>query len=500
MLAIPVSEARAHDDNSATLHAETYPLHKAAEAGDLDAANHFITIHGVAVNSKNDFDRTPLHQAADRASHDGHVSVVSLLIAAGAEVNAKSGINSTPLHYAAESGYASIASLLIAAEAEVNAKNDIDETPLHEAAVRGYISVVSLLITAGANVNVKDSYQGNTPLLDALGGGFVSIAFILIAAGAEANTKNNSGETPLHHAASSDYFSIVPTLIATGADVNAKKNNGKTPLHIAVSNSNSTVALVILAFGADVHIKDDEGYPALIDAAYYGLLDVVNRLLELGADVNAKGDDGWTALHEAAFNAHLDVVNLLLESGGDVNAEISSGEFSGATPLEVAFRRKHDNVRDRLIEYGGHWGEACANGHVVNPAGPSPPCVCEPPNVGTPGECVAPSVESCRELTSAKFYSATLSACVPLTNCQAGVTLNAETNRCDCPAGLVNRGKLCAPESDDFGELSDALLCGAFGGTVRMATGGREVCSGMDANDTFCIMDSAVGFSMSGIV
>ena len=27
---------------------------------------------------------------------------------------------------------------------------------------------------------------------------------------------------------------------------------------------------------------------------------------------------------------------------------------------------------------------------------------------------------------------------------------------------------LCTPESDDFGELSHELLCGAFGGTVQM--------------------------------
>ena len=34
---------------------------------------------------------------------------------------------------------------------------------------------------------------------------------------------------------------------------------------------------------------------------------------------------------------------------------------------------------------------------------------------------------------------------------------------------------------------------------MRTATGGREVCSGMDANDTFCIMDSAAGFPCRGL-
>ena len=70
---------------------------------------------------------------------------------------------------------------------------------------------------------------------------------------------------------------------------------------------------------------------------------------------------------------------------------------------------------------------------------------------------------------------------------------------CGCESGASFFSDVCIPdEGDDFG-LSDELLCGAFGGTVRTATGGREVCSGMDANDTFCIMDSAVGFPCRGL-
>ena len=47
---------------------------------------------------------------------------------------------------------------------------------------------------------------------------------------------------------------------------------------------------------------------------------------------------------------------------------------------------------------------------------------------------------------------------------------------CTCPDGQGFLGNVCIPEEGDFG-LSDELLCGAFGGTVQTATGGREVCS-----------------------
>ena len=83
--------------------------------------------------------------------------------------------------------------------------------------------------------------------------------------------------------------------------------------------------------------------------------------------------------------------------------------------------------------------------------------------------------------------------------CPTGGSANAN-GVCECVSGSVFRGEACIPEEGDFGEaLSDKLLCGAFGGTVQTATGGKEVCSGMDANDTFCIMDSAVGFPCRGL-
>ena len=83
--------------------------------------------------------------------------------------------------------------------------------------------------------------------------------------------------------------------------------------------------------------------------------------------------------------------------------------------------------------------------------------------------------------------------------CPPGGSANAN-GVCACASGSVFRGEACIPEEGDFGEaLSDKLLCGAFGGTVQTATGGDEVCSGMDANDTFCIMDSAAGFPCRGL-
>ena len=62
---------------------------------------------------------------------------------------------------------------------------------------------------------------------------------------------------------------------------------------------------------------------------------------------------------------------------------------------------------------------------------------------------------------------------------------------CGCDSGTLRPGACIPAESDspDFDGIAEAFLCGAFGGTVQIATG-KRVCSGMDDNDTFCILDA----------
>ena len=72
-------------------------------------------------------------------------------------------------------------------------------------------------------------------------------------------------------------------------------------------------------------------------------------------------------------------------------------------------------------------------------------CLCESPNVGTPGDCVAASAESCEGLNPAKFYDSAAGECVAVAECAAPAVLNAGANRCDCPAPNVGTDGADAP-------------------------------------------------------
>ena len=119
MLVIPVDEARADDGHSGFSGEESYPLHWAAEVGDLAAVVHLLgSAHGIYVNARSwaPFYQTPLHHAVKQ----GRATIVATLIAAGAAVNAKDNDGETPLRATWYNtsflpGRAAVASVLIAA-------------------------------------------------------------------------------------------------------------------------------------------------------------------------------------------------------------------------------------------------------------------------------------------------------------------------------------------------------------------------------------------------
>jgi len=139
-------------------------LHRAVQNGNREVAELLIA-NGANIEARSDFGDTPLFFAI--ASDDNDLSVVTLLLEAGASISATDNQRGTPLHSAAFHGDPDIVTLLIEHGADVNAKSEDGGTPLHSAAHFGHFKAMSVLLQHGAEVNATDE-QGRTPLRAAL--------------------------------------------------------------------------------------------------------------------------------------------------------------------------------------------------------------------------------------------------------------------------------------------------------------------------------------------
>ncbi|XP_076341533.1 uncharacterized protein LOC143242062 isoform X1 [Tachypleus tridentatus] len=195
-----------------------YPLHRAAEFGNLKAVRSLLEA-GHSPNESNYDCLTPLHEACVR----GHVECARVLIEYGAQVNASCIEGSTPLCDACAAGSAETVCLLMKHGAVVNPPLVLT-TPLHEAALRGDVECVQLLIKAGARLDAMDCHFG----------------------------------TPLHAATFMQNTLCVKALLLAGANVNATKIH-QTPLHLAAVNDFSDAGKLLLQFGANPFATDNQG-------------------------------------------------------------------------------------------------------------------------------------------------------------------------------------------------------------------------------------------------
>ena len=105
---------------------------------------------------------TPLVEAVQF----GNKGIISMLLAAGADVNLESGVE-FPLHTALSHRRFPYINLLVQAGADVNQQNSLQMTPLHTAVNQWHETrTMHLLLKSGADVNIPDD-AGTTPLMRA---------------------------------------------------------------------------------------------------------------------------------------------------------------------------------------------------------------------------------------------------------------------------------------------------------------------------------------------
>jgi ankyrin repeat protein len=251
------------------------PLHEAARDGKLSRVKALVKKYPNAVDTWNDFGRTPLHLAAEY----GHNETAVFLLEKGTDIDVRGPRGDTPLHLAAGNGHTSTVELLLNRKADIHAEDLRGITPLHGAVTADRKEVVELLIGRGARVNAR-AFEGAVPLHSAAS---AETARLLIAAGAEVDAANNFGFTPLHSAAVSGHLEAANLLIEKGAAVNAKSQHGFTPLH---------------------------------EAAFGGAYDTAKLLIEKGAEINARTNSGSTPLNVALNTNHGKTAKLLRKHGG----------------------------------------------------------------------------------------------------------------------------------------------------------------------------------------
>ena len=198
-------------------------LEHGANANEITATNEGIT--------------SPRPSPLLRASMDGNLQIVKILLAAGADPNAPSilwGNSEMPLHAAAKIGNIDVLEVLLEHGANVNAQAEDGFSAIHFAAQRGHHDALQfLLLDHHANPEVR-LFNGSLALHTAASHGHPQCIEVCLEAGLDVSNQNSQGRTPLHWATEHGHKAAVETLLAKGVDVNVReRQTGMTALDYA---------------------------------------------------------------------------------------------------------------------------------------------------------------------------------------------------------------------------------------------------------------------------
>ena len=167
----------------------------------------------------------------------------------------------SPLHEAAEDGNETVITALIAMGADVEEVDEEGQTPLMAAASFGQAGAIRLLVKSGhARVNRGDGV-GDTALHEASRAGEIDAVLALLDCDADVHVRNKLGCTPLHIASHAGHGDIVRALVQAGAAVNGpdgEMNGGYSALHIAAANGSTQSLTALLEAGANIRASASE--------------------------------------------------------------------------------------------------------------------------------------------------------------------------------------------------------------------------------------------------
>lgn len=252
-----------------------------------------------------------LRHALSIAARQGHASLVSTLLEAGADPDVADSEGWTPLRASAWGGHASTVQVLLERGAQVDASDSEGRTALRAAAWAGHEEVVRALLNAGASVDGEDR-QGRTPLIAAAYMGHADIVAALLDAGAQPDHIDCEGRTALSVAVLSVACRTQPNNHAPTGSVRKRRPRvllKRRPSKIDSedvqdSRETSPPELVPTLPDASLNGTLSGTLSGTLDGEDNEAVETVTILLEYGASVNHQDKEGMTPLLVAAFEGH----------------------------------------------------------------------------------------------------------------------------------------------------------------------------------------------------
>lgn len=315
-------------------------------------------------------DKRPKTLDIIRASRRGKLSVVKELIETYSQREIKHVVNltretNTPLICAAKYGHLDVVKLLIAHGANISHKNREGDTPVSMAARYGHLEILKYLIAYGA---IPENQENNSPWLMAAKYGHLEIFKFLLAHRGYDSISIIDEYRIFMSAAEHGHSRVVQYYLdfykrtgrKTISEFDALTQQG---LQSAAIKGHLKVVKQLISNGAYLNPNEDQlkfGHPVLYYAAAEGQLEIVKYLVSVGSDIGYvhRGINILNYIFTAKCDAKkkFDTIQYLVSTAlsSGKKLDINNPDIWGSTPLMKAVEFGNLEIVKLLISFGAN--------------------------------------------------------------------------------------------------------------------------------------------------
>jgi len=244
----------------------------------------------------------------------GDLDRLETFLEAGLTVDMRAEDQSTVLHCAARASQATVVTYLLAKGANVDLKNDKHRLPIHEAIISNSPQTLECFLHRMTQEELQASGKELEHYLARWGNLNIVNAY-LTRLGSDFTDRYASKK--LDFAVRTGNDSLVATLLddPTINGNNRAPRAGYTPIHLAAYYGKRKIMEILIACGRiDKTLKTHDSRQALHIAASKGHTAIVEQLIQHSSvDINCRDSYKATPLHHATSNGHWETVSLLLK-------------------------------------------------------------------------------------------------------------------------------------------------------------------------------------------
>jgi ankyrin repeat protein len=344
------------------------PLLHASLAGELSIVA-WLLEHEADVNTTDNLGRSALYHAVKNM----HGEVVQELLNWKPQLNLITDVETL---LEAATGNVSIMTMLLDAGADIELQNKKNHTILNVAVNEKNPDIVKLLVDRKANIHHRGYGGWNAISLAADDPANAKVLRILAEGGANLRDVHvETGNTPLHFAAA--YYAELTRILLEfrkGIDLDKPNNNGETALIYACDEDNVDCMKLLIRAGADINAEERLGWRALSIAVRRSLpLEIIDLLLsQPDIAIDAVGKTNGTALIVACRSLNHEMVTRLLAHGANANVPSMELSFNNTTlkstciPWGGQYYERKDQIDGIICELIAHGADINAmGGHTI---------------------------------------------------------------------------------------------------------------------------------------